>query len=91
MAAAPPLLDGAILNEGREPSSMYRISKDPDGVILICHDCPHVEHIDAFDESVGSRRTQAARAMQAHSRDEHRAGSVLKPVPKDDSLMAHPD
>jgi hypothetical protein len=48
---------GPPVNEREEPASMYRISKDPDGVILICHDCPHVEHIDAFDESVGSRRT----------------------------------
>ena len=70
---------------------MYRIRKDPDGVILICHDCSHVEHIDAFDESVGSRRTQAARAMQSHSYHKHGAGSVLKPVPKDDALMAHRD
>jgi hypothetical protein len=59
---------------------MYTITKDPDGVVLVCHDCPHVERIDEFDKSVGSRRTQAARAMQIHSRDEHGAGSVLKPI-----------
>jgi hypothetical protein len=70
---------------------MCMISKDTDGVILICHECPHVEHVDAFDESVGSRRTQAARAMQSHSYSEHGAGSVLKPILKDDKPMAHRD
>jgi len=60
---------------------MYTISKDPDGVVLVCHECPHVERIDAFDKSLGSRRTQAARAMQIHSRDQHRSGSVLNSVP----------
>jgi hypothetical protein len=70
---------------------MYMISKDTDGVILICRECPHVEHIDAFDESVGSRRTQAAQAMQSHSYNEHGAGSVLKPVPRDVGLPAHRD
>ena len=61
---------------------MYTITKDPDGVVLVCHDCPHVERLDAFDKNIGSRRTQAARAMQVHSRDQHGAGSVLNPVPK---------
>jgi hypothetical protein len=68
---------------------MYEISKYPDVIVLVCHDCPHVERIDLFDESVGNRRTQAARAMQNHSRDTHGAGSVLQPIPKDDALMAH--
>jgi hypothetical protein len=80
-----------LVNESEEPTIMYIISKDPDGVILICHECPHVEHIDAFDESGGSRRTQAARAMQSHSYQEHGAGSALKPVPRDDGLLAHRD
>jgi hypothetical protein len=70
---------------------MYRISKDQDGTVLLCHDCSHVERIDAFHESGGNRRTQAARAMQNHSRDKHGAGSVLQPVRKDDSLTAHGD
>jgi len=60
---------------------MYTISQDPDGVVLVCHECPHVERIDAFDKSLGSRRTQAARAMQIHSRDQHGSGSVLNSVP----------
>jgi hypothetical protein len=61
---------------------MYKISKDHDGVSLLCHDCSHVERIDAFNENSGNRRTQAARAMQNHSREKHGAGSVLKSIPK---------
>jgi hypothetical protein len=60
---------------------MYKISKDPEGVLLVCHNCAHIERVNTFDESFGSQRTQAARAMQNHSRDKHGAGSVLKPVP----------
>ena len=66
---------------------MYTIAKDPDGIVLVCRDCPHVERIDGFDKSVGSRRTRAARAMQIHSRDEHGAGSVLKPIPPDNQSI----
>jgi len=66
---------------------MYTISKDPDGVVLVCHDCSHVERIDGFDKSVGSQRTQAARAMQIHSREHHGLGSVLKPVPNNYGVM----
>jgi hypothetical protein len=61
---------------------MYKIVKDGDGVVLLCHDCSHVERIDSFNESLGSPRTQAARAMQNHSREKHGAGSVLKPIQK---------
>jgi hypothetical protein len=68
---------------------MYTISKDPEGVVLLCHDCSHEERIDSFNESLGSRRTQAARAMQHHSRDKHGSGSVLKSVPKDSGVMEH--
>jgi hypothetical protein len=68
---------------------MYAISKCPDVIVLVCHECPHVERIDSFDESFGNCRTQAARAMQNHSRDKHGAGSVLQPIPKADALMAY--
>ena len=61
---------------------MYTISKDLGGVVLICHDCPHIERVNGFSETLGSRRTQAARAMQIHSRDKHGAGSVLRAIPK---------
>jgi hypothetical protein len=62
---------------------MYKISKDTDGIILLCQDCSHVERINSFNESLGSPRTQAARAMQNHSREKHGVGSVLKPIPKE--------
>ena len=61
---------------------MYKIIKDPEGIVLLCHDCSHVERMDSFNESLGSPRTQAARAMQNHSREKHGAGSVLKPIQK---------
>jgi hypothetical protein len=50
--------------------------------VLLCRDCPHVEHVAAFDKNSGNRRTQAARAMQNHTCDRHGAGPVLKSVPK---------
>jgi hypothetical protein len=39
---------------------MSTISKGPDGVVLLYHNCSHVERIDLFDETLGNRRTQAA-------------------------------
>ena len=67
---------------------MYTISKDPDGIVLVCHDCSHVERIDGFDKSVGSQRTQAARAMQVHSSEQHGLGSVLKTIPNNCGVVA---
>jgi hypothetical protein len=61
---------------------MYKISKDHDDVVLLCRYCAHVERIDAFNEDLGNRRYQAARAMQNHSRDKHSTGSVIRPLPK---------
>jgi hypothetical protein len=57
---------------------MYAIGKVSEGIILICRDCGHVEHVSQFDRSLGSQHTQAARAMQAHSRDKHNAGALFK-------------
>jgi|CZKD01.1.fsa_nt_gi hypothetical protein len=68
---------------------MYTISKDPDGIVLLCNNCSHVERIDLFDETFGNRRTQAAQAMWNHSRLEHRAASVRQPIPKADALVEH--
>jgi hypothetical protein len=70
---------------------MYATSQDPDVIVLLCHDCSHVERINSFDASLGNRRTQAARAMQNHSRDKHGPGSVLQPMLKDDALRAYRD
>ncbi len=50
---------------------MYTINKDASGVILVCHDCPHTERVNEFDDRLGSRRTQAADAMLKHVRKEH--------------------
>ena len=50
---------------------MYTINKDASGVILVCVDCPHSEHVNEFDDRLGSRRTQAATAMLKHVRNEH--------------------
>jgi hypothetical protein len=65
---------------------MYKISKDRDGIFLLCHDCSHVERVNAFNESLGSPRTQAARAMQSHSRRKH-GGSILNPISKNYGVM----
>jgi hypothetical protein len=66
---------------------IYRISKDGDGIFLLCQDFSHVERIDSFNESPGSRRSQAARAMQNHSREKLSVGSALKPIPQNYGLM----
>jgi hypothetical protein len=66
---------------------MYTIGKVLEGIILICRDCGHIEHVSQFDLSLGSQRTQAARAMQAHARDKHEAG-LLKLLPKKYGVMA---
>jgi hypothetical protein len=66
---------------------MYTISKDPEGVILLCHECTHVERVSGFDVRIGSQRTQAAQAMHAHERDTHGEGSALKSVPSKYGVM----
>ena len=66
---------------------MHKIIKDPDGIVILCHDCSHMERVDSFNESLGSPRTQAARAMQNHSREKHGVGSLLQPIPKNYGVM----
>jgi hypothetical protein len=66
---------------------MYTISKVSEGIILICRDCGHIEHVSQFKISLGSQRTQAARAMQEHSRDQHNA-APLPSLPKSYGVMA---
>jgi hypothetical protein len=58
---------------------MYRITKDASGVILVCINCPHTERVSEFDDRLGSRRTQAARAMLKHGRNEHGKEPIGKP------------
>jgi hypothetical protein len=48
---------------------MYTIIKVPEGIILTCKKCTHIERVSQFSLSLGSPRTLAARAMQEHSRD----------------------
>jgi hypothetical protein len=61
---------------------MYTISKDASGVILVCLDCSHTERVNEFDDRFGSRRTQAARAMLKHARNEHGKELIGKPKPQ---------
>ena len=61
---------------------MYTINKDASGVILVCLDCPHTERVNEFDDRFGSRRTQAARAMLKHARNEHGKELMGKPKPQ---------
>jgi hypothetical protein len=58
---------------------MYKINRDASGVILVCLDCPHTVRVKEFDDRIGSRRTQAARAMLEHARNEHRKDLIGKP------------
>jgi uncharacterized SAM-dependent methyltransferase len=57
---------------------MYAMSRVSEGIVLICQDCGHFEHVNQFDQHVnrfdqhiGSQRTQAVRAMQMHSHVMH--------------------
>ena len=50
---------------------MYTINKDASGVILVCNECSHTVRVHEFDQRLGSPRTQAARAMLEHARNEH--------------------
>jgi hypothetical protein len=61
---------------------MYVISRDTSGIILICLECPHTEHVNEFDDRFGSRRTQAARAMLKHVNTEHREKPIGRPLPQ---------
>jgi hypothetical protein len=60
---------------------MYTIGKVSEGIILICRVCGHIERVSQFNVSLGSQRTQAARAMQAHARGQHNA-ALLTSLPK---------
>jgi hypothetical protein len=66
---------------------MYAIGRVSEGIILICQDCGHIEHVSQFDVHIGSQRTQAAQAMQAHARDKHNAGRLTL-LPKNYGVMA---
>jgi hypothetical protein len=61
---------------------MYTINRDASGVILVCLDCPHTERVNKFDGNLGSTRTQAARAMLKHVRNEHGKEPIGNPKPQ---------
>jgi hypothetical protein len=67
---------------------MYTISKILEGIILTCQDCTHVERVSQFNLSLGSQRTQAAQAMQAHSRHEHNAVPLRELLPNKYEVLA---
>jgi hypothetical protein len=66
---------------------MYTIGKVSEGIILICRDCGHIEYVSQFNVSLGSQRTQAARAMLAHAQDQHNA-ALRTLLPKDYGVIA---
>jgi hypothetical protein len=66
---------------------MYTISKVLEDIILTCNKCTHIESVSQFNMSLGSQRTQAARAMQAHFRNEHNA-ELLRLLPKKYEVLA---
>jgi hypothetical protein len=62
---------------------MYNILRsDARGVVLKCKVCPHTESVNEFDDSKGSRRTQAAQAMLNHTRNDHGREPVGRPMPE---------
>ena len=67
---------------------MYTISRVLEGIILTCRDCTHIERVSQFNLSLGSQRTQAAQAMQAHSRHEHNTGPLLELLPNKYEVLA---
>jgi hypothetical protein len=67
---------------------MYTIRKIQEDIILTCQDCAHIERVSQFSLSLGSQRTQAAQAMQAHSRHEHNAGPLLELLPNKYEVLA---
>jgi hypothetical protein len=63
---------------------MYTINRVPGStseVTLMCNKCSHTVRVNQFDDTFGSRRTQAARAMLRHVRNEHCQEPIIKPLP----------
>src|ERR1039457_493685 len=51
--------------------TMYRISRDNEGTILVCLACTHTERVQDFNGDIGNQRTLAAHAMLKHVHAEH--------------------
>jgi hypothetical protein len=60
--------------------TINRVPRDNRGVTLTCNECSHTLHVSQFDDRLGSRRTQAARAMLQHVCNEHGKERVGKPM-----------
>jgi hypothetical protein len=61
---------------------MYTINRDANGVILTCNECSHTVRVNEFTDRLGSPRTQAARAMLEHVRNEHGKKPIGNPKPQ---------
>jgi hypothetical protein len=64
---------------------MYTINNVPrsrSGVTLTCNQCSYSLPVNKFDDRLGSRRTQAARAMLEHLRNEHGKEPIGKRLPQ---------
>jgi hypothetical protein len=62
---------------------MYTINRvTSSGVTLICKECSHTVRVTEFDDRQGSRRSQAARAMLKHVRNEHGKVLIGRPLPQ---------
>jgi len=51
--------------------TIHRVPGSRNGVTLTCNECSHTVRVHEFDQRLGSPRTQAARAMLEHARNEH--------------------
>jgi hypothetical protein len=60
--------------------TISRVLRSTSGVTLTCNKCSHTLRVNQFDERFGSRRTQAARAMLRHVRNEHCQEPIIKPL-----------
>jgi hypothetical protein len=81
-------LSVTLQTQNEEARIMYNIERGKTGgVLLKCKRCAHTERVNEFDDRQGSCRTQAARAMQSHSREKHGVGSVLKPISANYGVM----
>jgi hypothetical protein len=61
--------------------TINRIPRSSSDVTLTCNKCSHILRVNQFDDRLGSRRTQAARAMLTHVRIEHCQEPIITPKP----------
>jgi hypothetical protein len=62
--------------------TINRVTRSRGGVTLTCNECSHTERVNEFDDKLGSPRTQAARAMLKHARNQHGKELIGKPKPQ---------